>query len=37
MNLTLLTDKVVAFDMSQKMCQEKTSSSRTFAFTCEDH
>jgi hypothetical protein len=37
MTMALLIDKIVAFEMSQKMGQEETSSSRGIAFTCEEH
>jgi hypothetical protein len=37
MILTILIEKVVAFEMSCKMGQEELTSSRPYAFACDDH
>jgi hypothetical protein len=37
MTPTLLIDKIVAFEMSQKMGQKDPTSSSPYAFSCDEH
>jgi hypothetical protein len=37
MTPTFLIGKIVAFEMSRRMCQEELATSKGIPFTCEEH